>query len=264
MSAAGRIRWFDGLEPVHANVACRGERHRLSWVDGRLVAEHHDLAVERAFAAMGGDSAPCLDVMDAVANHLGDVGPFPLWTAEPETAALSARQGRAFTYDLARAGEERRLDALCGLPLPLRRRLALAAFVAVSRRSATVEAWRNPSLGWVLSSLLRPAVAASLAAARPQWGGGHQLEVSWVGVPAHEVVTAEGWADAHRGYVRLRLHLDWPAVVWAHGLACGGEGSALVLDRVPKAGCRGLIEAAWSPPDARGRSHLERRGAVSR
>jgi hypothetical protein len=62
------------LAPVTTVIACRAERHRLTWAGGELGAsDHPDPEGDRTLAALGGDRYPCIEMLDAWARHRDDL-----------------------------------------------------------------------------------------------------------------------------------------------------------------------------------------------
>lgn len=208
-------RWYDGVSPVSAVVSCRGERHRLTWRRGRIVAEAHDLGAERALAALGGGRCSCVELATACQGGLGVDDLFLLWTeqAEPSVGTSQAlerwmrRAGAASRSVREPLVEERRSALLASLPLELRRRLALGVFRAVAREPDRDRSASHPGFAPIFASLLQGAVRRSALADRG--------DLHWRLAVADGRAVVEPWG---RG-VALTLSAGWVADVWAWGLA---------------------------------------------
>jgi hypothetical protein len=167
--------------------------------------------------------------------------------------------------------DERRLDVLRALPAPFRRRLALAMFVAAGRNPTPVGSWQQPPFGRVLTSLVVPAVARSLASSgasadRPGDdapagpGPSTNVDVRWTTLGPGERPRLEGQIGARGGWAHLRISPAWIAEAWARGLTHVGELLVLGVDGItghadPNLSARRLVVrvAEWSVLDT-GRS----------
>ena len=58
-----RDRWCHHVPAVSAEVACSGQKHRISWRRGKLKLEDHDLSAERTMMAFGGETPACLQTL---------------------------------------------------------------------------------------------------------------------------------------------------------------------------------------------------------
>jgi hypothetical protein len=64
--AAASPPWWALLPPAQASVSCSEHTHQLRWSEGALSAlDHPDAEGERVLAALGGDRAECLDLVEA-------------------------------------------------------------------------------------------------------------------------------------------------------------------------------------------------------
>jgi hypothetical protein len=64
--AAAGPPWWALLPPAQASVSCGEHTHQLRWSEGSLSAlDHPDAEGERVLAALGGDRAECLDLVEA-------------------------------------------------------------------------------------------------------------------------------------------------------------------------------------------------------
>lgn len=58
-----RDRWCHHVPSASAEVACSGQKHRITWRRGKLKLEHHDLSAERTMLAFGGETPACLQML---------------------------------------------------------------------------------------------------------------------------------------------------------------------------------------------------------
>jgi hypothetical protein len=66
--------WYLSLPPAEAQVACGGGTHAVRWERGRLqFPAHPDAEAERVLAALGGDTARCLQAAETWARHADDL-----------------------------------------------------------------------------------------------------------------------------------------------------------------------------------------------
>jgi hypothetical protein len=58
------------LAPAELSIACTGQQHRLRWADGTLTAlDHADPDGERTLAALGGQPATCIQILDTWSRY---------------------------------------------------------------------------------------------------------------------------------------------------------------------------------------------------
>lgn len=66
--------WWAAFGPAEAQVTCEGHRHLIRWADGRLTAaSHSDAEGELVMAALGGETARCLEIVQAWGAHDDDL-----------------------------------------------------------------------------------------------------------------------------------------------------------------------------------------------
>lgn len=167
---AGRRRWCDGLPAATAEIACGGQRHRITWRRGKLVLEDHDVLAERSLTALGSEPPLCVEILDAwrrvrepellLYGFLLGGRPLPqgvlarirqhhkaemasatqqqLRPPQPSASSPhgSAPRGRWERRLAARSASEKRMwdvSLMEALPEPLRRALMLSVIVNVER-----------------------------------------------------------------------------------------------------------------------------------
>jgi hypothetical protein len=102
-----RPPWWAGLAAAETRLDCGGQPHRLRWSAGQLTTPDHteDLEGEQILSALGGQSYPCLDVLDLWAGHAADLrvlilasrGPAdPLATGTPPQPGRTGYTARGF------------------------------------------------------------------------------------------------------------------------------------------------------------------------
>jgi hypothetical protein len=66
--------WWAALPPASVPVRCGSGTHQLRWVQGALVAaDHRDAEAELVLAALGGDRAECIDLVEAWGGRSDDL-----------------------------------------------------------------------------------------------------------------------------------------------------------------------------------------------
>ena len=206
-----RVPWLDVL------VDCGGVQHTVRWRRGRLVLLDHDVAAERAVAALGGDPCACVGVLD-------------VWRRACEAASGRAHR-RALPEDL------RPTAALCRM-VTAERRWADPA-LRVERRAFADDLVRN----------FRASLAKSLAPSQPDSGYTRRidLEVRAVAAGAPLQLEAESWPGRVR--LRVELALAWLVQVDSVGLANVEDLVVLgVLDSDHQAGLLGVLTLRWQTP----------------
>ncbi|HEY3239943.1 MAG TPA: hypothetical protein VGL92_10295, partial [Acidimicrobiia bacterium] len=164
-------RWYSGLAPCVIEVDCGGARHTLRWRKGRVVLEDHDVAAERALAALGGEPCVCLELL--AAWRLGITRPGTLrWLQAPavpasaegvaflalSAASVSAaptRTGGWFGYAPAPSWQ---VTVGGGSPSPLQQRQMMAYVQEQERRQHLWQLLASSGPDW----LMRAATAAAV------------------------------------------------------------------------------------------------------
>lgn len=66
--------WWAAFGPAETRVTCEGHQHVIRWADGRLTAASHpDAEGELVMAALGGETARCLEIVQAWGAHDDDL-----------------------------------------------------------------------------------------------------------------------------------------------------------------------------------------------
>lgn len=253
------------LPPALARVDCSGERHAVRWDTGDLVAlDHEDPVGERALAALGGTSCPCLDVLGA-------------WSRQRENPGLLTALSRG-TQDLIQV-EGFRMRPFPASPPVMPRNMVVPAgarnrppgrWVAVtgsnvgmtSRAGAGPGANAGPSyeddiallaglgheltlrfVATVTAVLLDPPDRADRLSARPALeasllGRASCALRAWLAAPDLEVELEMTRRDAHpslawdgSGPVHVALPPEWVTTVWGRDLTViAGRFTLGVLD----------------------------------
>ena len=79
-----RPPWWAALPPAGARIRCGPGEHVLRWADGRLDAmDHDDTEGELVLAALGGDKAECVAMLEAWGAHADDLDVLALGPRSP-------------------------------------------------------------------------------------------------------------------------------------------------------------------------------------
>jgi len=272
MSRAGSTAappWWAALPPAEVQVGCGDVTHRLRWADGALSAlDHPDADGELVLAALGGEQAHCIELLQAWAERSGDLdvlaaGPrsaADAMTVTPaELAAGPAHPGGWFgyapmtgaTYGQAAPGGPAH-GAAGGSWSRLGRRAAGAG------RSAAAVLVQAAAAGAVSGSAGGPAVQS---VQRP--GGGMMSISSTGGLAARlqrlaRIQTASGAARAAfaaRWQARRKADRAWADRERLLGLLALGTGLAMRLS--------GTVAAAWADGGPRAGDRAAHRPALT-
>ena len=249
--------WYRGLPTLTTEVACDGQRHRITWREGELRLEDHDALAEQSLAALGGTPPICVELLEAWRAERGSEHLLELFlareTLSPDDLTLRKRR------------HEAELESARRMALPVHgqlgagpegiRRARLRERQAQERVEREQRAWRD-SLIDLLSPGLRRALALSMVAAIEQrWhedryrqgrmrdaeraleglakpllshvarGWSRDLtpyrdfEVTARLLAPGEEPSCTLWADRRIVYATLSLPLSWFTEVWAQGIS---------------------------------------------
>lgn len=207
--------WWTGIAPVQTTVTCGGEQHRLRWADGRLsTLDHEDPEGERTLAALGGQSCPCIELLDLWHRHGADLDVLVLGSrgsTDPLPAAdddqPSGRSGRRYASIGGPAEPTEGILRLLRLPGPLPDRLAATVITTWARRLAD----KDPVVAAAMPRLHAALYGRALATLDQWLGLGHHVDVRLVNGCARILRDREP--------VCLELPFSWLNDVWARGLA---------------------------------------------
>ena len=244
-----RPPWWAALPPAEARVRCGTGEHVLRWADGRLTAPGHpDAEGELVLAALGGEKAECVAMLEAWGSHADDLDVLVLGPRSPadelavtpelvdELRAASGPAARSVPMRPGplRGGARPGARALRGMPMrrlppeqerARARRVELLSLFALGRdfqvrlSAQVAAAWT----GGVPAGPVRdrqnaqPALVAALAGRLAPAAG------AWLGIGPDEVRASldegPGWGSVEREESGLRaaLPLSWLARVWAPG-----------------------------------------------
>jgi len=265
-----RPPWWAGLAAAETRLDCGGQPHRLHWSAGQLTTPDHteDLEGEQILSALGGQSYPCLDVLDLWTGHTADLrvlilasrGPAdplatvlpspPGWTARTGRGGFAGRRrGRAGSFAMLTYGQPDEPDD--GLP-----RLIGLGGLLPDRLAATVIATWAERLRGAAAAGAAAVTAAELAAARPalhaalygravtalrSWTGRRDLAVTLTMIPEDQPPRLARQGDG----IAAELPFGWLADVWARGLAtCWGR---FCLTAVPQPSGDGWLLSTVGP-----------------
>jgi hypothetical protein len=243
--------WWVGVAPAQTTVRCGEHLHRLRWEDGRLRAmDHQDADSERTLAALGAQSCPCLDVLDAWSRHTSDLRVLTLtsrgatdpvalqsdWSPPTPGAAATTSQGPGMQLRRRRRGwtsyaalgassavvaqrasrshvptdPDDELTELLGLGGGLPHRLATTVAAEWAARLETSNHTLTEN-----EPQLHAALYGRVRAATRLWLGRSQLDVAVTMIRAEEQPSL----DHSQGRVQADLPFSWLTQVWARDLA---------------------------------------------
>jgi hypothetical protein len=263
--------WWAALRPAESQLSCGTEKHLVRWVDGQLTAaDHPDTEGELVLAALGGDKADCVALVEAWGAHADDLDVLALGPRSPaDQLAVTGDLARSLRSAIPQPGGPPRLTQRHGprpaarpRSLPMRqvppelhraqvRRAELIGLFALGRdfqlalSAAVAAAWSDgPAPGRDVAAArpaLTGALAGRLAPAAAGWLG---IDPEAVHASLHE---APGWGAVELAGETLRaaLPVRWLASVWAAGLPV--VGGHLVVDVLAATWPRAQVRALPRP-----------------
>ncbi len=261
--------WWAAFPPAETRIPCGTGQHLLRWAEGQLsAADHADAEAELVLAALGGDKAECVSLVEAWQAHAGNLDVLVLGPRSPAdqlavtwdrvaelrsasspwggagrgpvmarpAAAIRARRGpmagrshRGLSPELQRAQARREeVLSLFALGREFQFRLSAAVAAAWSAGRPGQPAALRPGQPDPARPTLTAALAGRLAPRAAPWCG---LDPGQVRASLHE---GPGWgtlrldADSTGPALQVSLPVSWLARVWGPGLAV--VGGYLVLD----------------------------------
>lgn len=223
--------WSERVPPATERIECSGATHRITWREGQLVLEDHDVESERAFKALGGGDCECLVVHDAWVSAWDDPstlkmlepsGDLALETVEEQNLAFgqtfqvryrySSSAPPSISMEIQRS--KRRL-VLFRLPPALKHRLMLEMLVRVQREHP-----EHPEPAGIVREFLHAQVSEAMQRCVSSWtrrGEQKIIEVeTWESVEPRWLA---GWVGPTRGYALLGVPWTWLFDVWGSGLS---------------------------------------------
>ena len=249
--------WFHGLPSVAADIACDGERHRITWRRGRLILEDHDALAEQSLTALGARPPLCVELLDAWRTRrdiellhellLGENTLSPAELAmrksrhesEVESAKRmphhtmarhGSRPGGARKVGLAERQAAERLDTekqawaatlTEALPPELRKPLALSMIVNLERHwhRDDFRARHQRQVESVLTALAAPLLEQSTQGQRRKGKRPRGIVTEAALLAPGEEARCEVWDDRRHAHATVSLPLAWFIDVWARGIA---------------------------------------------
>jgi hypothetical protein len=200
------------MAPVGTSVTCGEERHRLRWAEGCLTTlDHEDPEGERTLAALGGQSCPCIELLDLWHRYGTDLDVLVLGSrgstdpVRPESEDQSPRRRYAAFRGPAEPTE--RIVRLLRLPGPLPDRLVATVIATWARRLAGKDLVVAAAMPRLHAALYGRALATL-----DQWlGAEHHVDV--------RLVDGSPGVQNDREPVCVELPFSWLSDVWARGFA---------------------------------------------
>ena len=259
--------WFECLAPCEATVPCGQGRHVIRWEAGALtLASHADPEAELVLAALGGEKARCVEVVQAWGRHAEDLSVLAIGPRGPADAIAVSWDD----VDAARqAGGRGPMFGFTGPPRAAPIRLASPAIPTAARAQARrheveeemerITQRRNDMLSLLalgygfqvrligqvaqahagrpdeaMARVRPPLVAAVTARLAP-------VAEAWLGIDPDQVVVSlhrgPGWGSVEltgRGEQRrlmVSLPAGWLGRVWAAGLPLTGRHLVVAVER---------------------------------
>ena len=239
--------WYEALPAVSAQIDCGGEEHRITWRDGKLVVEDHDVVAEEALSALGGRPPMCLQVLDAwrratrdseilyellIKDSRQSPGLLAVMKAAHETR-MRRSEGMA-ARSAERLERERRRWAttlIKTLPPAFRRALVLSMLLNVERRWADADVREEhakhvePALTAIVTPLLEQSARRWRRYSSPVARFAAEASLLAPG----ETPRCSARADGGGAHADLALPVSWLREVWTPGIALLGDGFVLGL-----------------------------------
>ncbi|HVL81322.1 MAG TPA: hypothetical protein VM840_07015 [Actinomycetota bacterium] len=253
------------LPPRTAEVSCGDRTHRLTWVQGAIRVEDHDMEAEATLGSLGALPSYCGEVARAwpwtalgLERVLDELAGWARRSLDPMTRRDMEEKLRRYEQQMPAQARERMLGylrealelelewwLLRSLPAALKDMLCVEVLAAAEDRWVGDDDFRDfarPRVEAVVASLVQPCVHGCLEAFGRRLGPRTKIS-SWVVEPGEDP-SCEGWPVSAGAGVVVRLGFDWPVRVWARRLAV--VDGCLVLDAVGRGSDRvGVVAARW-------------------
>jgi len=233
--------WWAGIPAAEAELDCGNGKHRLRWAAGQLHApDHGDLQGEQILSALAGQGFPCLDVLNAWAEHSADLrvlvlasrgpaDPLVMWSPPASRRAGRPRPARYRVWSTGVSAHRSWVPSRAQLDEPDDEVAALIGLGGLlpDRLAATVIAgWAERLRGTpddavvAARPVLHAALYGRLTAALRVWASQPRLKVTLTMIPEEQPPRLTRDAAG----MAAELPFSWLAEVWARGLStCWGR-----------------------------------------
>ena len=225
--------WWVGIPAAEAVLDCGSGTHRLRWAAGQLHApDHGDLEGEQILSALAGQGFPCLDVLNAWAEHSADLrvlvlasrgpaDPLVMWSPPASRRAgrpRPARRRRSYAV-LSHGHPDEPEDEVTGL-------IRLGGLLPDRLAATVIAGWAERLRGTpddavvAARPVLHAALYGRLTAALRVWASQPRLKVTLTMIPEEQPPRLTRDAAG----MAAELPFSWLAEVWARGLStCWGR-----------------------------------------
>ncbi len=261
-------RWYAGLAAATAEIDCGAERHRITWRDGKLILEDHDIVAEQSLSALGATPPVCLQVLDAWRRASGDgriLAELLVGRSRPSPqvlAVMKAAHQRRLEHPhevseraAERLARERRrwtIALIASLPSAMRRALLLSLLVNVERRWADAEFRRDYAkhIEPALTAIARPLFEQSARRWRRYSNPFARFSLEASLLAPGEAPWCSARADAGGANAFVALSVSWLREVWARGMALVSDSFVTGLESgVDGQTSFGVLAARWERVD---------------
>jgi len=257
---APALTWSATAPPLHLEVACGPDRHRLEWRQGQvLLADHPDLAAERALVALGGPQPACLARLQLWQEAVADGGFLAEWVEEAHLSAarlswlgmalerLRLEGFHEFLRHLPPARAERMGQFLHRFPRPWLDRAACAVSAAVVEGDGVRCGLAPELVTQAVAHRLRRSFVDSIGGRLTAWGAAALVPLAITVSPDGGPAVAGSVTGPGRS-VTITVGRGWLHQVWGAGAAVIDGHLVLALDPAPEAGSQATV-VVWHRPE---------------
>lgn len=247
MTAEHPAGWAATAADQDLTVPCGPGRHRLVWHEGQvLVADHPDLAAERALVALGGPEPACLALLRLWHEAVADGGFLAEWVEEAHLGEarlswlgmalerLRLEGFHEFLRHLPAARAERMGQFLHRFPRPWLDRAACAVSAAVVEGDGVRCSLAPELVAQAVAHRLRRSFVDSIGGRLTAWGAAALVPLA-ISVSPSEAPAVAGTATGPGRRVALTVGPDWLHRVWGAGAAVIDGHLVLALEPGPDA-----------------------------
>lgn len=261
MTANDATAWAATAPDVELTVPCGPARHRLVWHQGQVrVADHPDLAAERALVALGGPEPACLAQLRLWHEAVADGGFLAEWVDEAHLGdarlswlgmaleRLRLEGFHEFLRHLPPPRAERMGQFLHRFPRPWLDRAACAVSAAVVEGDGVRCGLAPELVTQAVANRLRRSFVDSIGGRLTAWGAAALVPLA-ISVSSAEAPAVAGTATGPGRRVALTVGPGWLHRVWGAGAAVVDGHLVLALD--PLADDRTAAQArvvVWRQP----------------